>query len=340
MKIRSLIIALLCIGIVGPIMAQNKIDKQGRKQGHWVRADKDGAKIYEGTFKDNLEIDTFYYYYPDGTIRLRNIYTTPGRYCSHIAYDEKGRLVATGFYNQKNRDGEWRLYSESGNLVKIAHYRMGIHEGVQVIFTSKGDTAEVSNYTDNHRNGRWWKRIGEKGYITGTFVKGVLQGRLVECGEDGKLVREGNYVNGEKDGQYQYFEKGKLTIDESWKDGMLLDKKVLIMAPNEQFVSAFSIAYFYPKGAQKTIIYMKDGKVLTAQEDIETIYHRLGNEQFMTVDKKNRIAANQNCIIGFTVDSEGRQILQLDPKPSFSVFPDEDCKKLVESLKRIDEMDK
>ena len=39
--------AALLLTSVGA-MAQNKIDKQGRRQGHWVRTDKDGSKIFEG----------------------------------------------------------------------------------------------------------------------------------------------------------------------------------------------------------------------------------------------------------------------------------------------------
>lgn len=339
MKLRHIFLALVALATVAPALAQNQIDKQGRKQGHWIRTDQNGSKIYEGTFKDGLEIDTFQYYYPDGTLRLRNIYTTPGRYCSHEAYDEQGRLIAKGFYNQKNRDGLWQIYTEAGKLIKTTTYRMGIREGLQVIYTSNGDTAEVSNFVDNHRDGRWWKRIGEKGWICGTFIKGSLNGRLVEYGEDGKMVRDGNYKNGEKNGSYKYYENGVMTVDESWSDGVLLDRKVLLTTTEPQYVSTFAIAYFYPKGTQKSIVAKMDGKVLSCQESVEDIYARVGSEQFMTVDKKNRIAANRSCIQGMTRDEEGREILSLDPKPAFSVFPDEDCAKMVKSLQRIDELD-
>ena len=52
--------------------AQNQIDKQGRRQGHWVRTDKDGSKIFEGDFVDGLETGVFTYYYGNGTVRMRN----------------------------------------------------------------------------------------------------------------------------------------------------------------------------------------------------------------------------------------------------------------------------
>ena len=51
--------ALLFSSVVAS--AQNKIDNQGRRQGHWVRTDKDGSKIYEGNFVDGKETGTFTY---------------------------------------------------------------------------------------------------------------------------------------------------------------------------------------------------------------------------------------------------------------------------------------
>ena len=73
---KSIIIATLLLATMA-VTAQNSIDKQGRRQGHWVRTDKDGSKIYEGDFKDGQETGTFTYYYHDGTVRIKNTYTVP-----------------------------------------------------------------------------------------------------------------------------------------------------------------------------------------------------------------------------------------------------------------------
>ena len=102
-KTLILLTAALLLTSVSAI-AQNKVDKQGRRQGHWIRIDKDGTKIYEGDFLDGKETGTFTYYYADGTVRMRNIYTVPGERCDHEAYDEKGHLLARGHYDRRNRD--------------------------------------------------------------------------------------------------------------------------------------------------------------------------------------------------------------------------------------------
>lgn len=317
--------------------AQNQIDKQGRRQGHWVRLDKDGTKIYEGDFLDGRETGTFTYYYPDGTVRMRNTYTEPGVRCRHEAYDEKGRLLARGEYDRRNRDGRWQFYAEDGRLVKEADYRMGVKDGLHVIYTSKGDTAEVTHWRDNHRNGRWWKRIGANGYITGTYVAGGLEGRLVEYDEQGLLCREGFYKDGLKHGPYRYFEGGILTIDERWEHGMMADRRIRLLTPNEQFVSIHDIVCLAPQGKGKVVVTLANGDKLTAVEDPELVLDRIGDELFDCANRKSRVMVARHAIQGLGKDSEGRDILLLEPQPDFPIFPDEDGLKMIRSRRYDDE---
>ncbi|MDY5968558.1 MAG: hypothetical protein SPJ13_00860 [Bacteroidales bacterium] len=330
---RTLILFTL-MAFVLSVAAQNQMDEQGRRQGYWLKTDKNGNKMFEGTFKDGQETGVFTYYYPNGKVRLRNTFSVPGIYCRHEAFDEEGRMLAEGFYNQKNRDSVWRFYNEKGMLVKIGSYRMGIKEGVQVIFNSDGDTAEYSTWRDNHREGRWWKRVGKKGYITGTYRHGGPDGRMVEYDENGKLCRDGNYKNGEKEGKYQYFDNGVLTVDEHWSNGNLVSRSILATTPSgKQYVATTSIAYIYPR-QQQTAIFLMDGKIIVCNETVETLSDRIGFEKFVLIDQKSRIIANVACIQGLTRTADGRQSIALEPKPAFEVFPSEETQKMVQSLMR------
>ena len=338
MKIRFTVLILLCLGFT--CAAQNRIDNQGRRQGHWIKTDKDGSRIFEGNFQDGKETGTFNYYYPNGTLKIRNTFTVPGRYCSHEAYDQNGHLLATGFYDQKNRDGLWRFYNEDGKLIKEASYKMGIKQGAHIIYNAKGDTVEIATWQDNHRHGRWWKRIGEKGWITGRYENGLMQGRLVEYDSEGRLVRDGNYKDGAKDGRYRRFENGNCTVDETWQKGTLADRKILINTANgPQWLSVFGIAYYLPKGQSGTQIYLNDGSRTLCTDNPDVIGERVGRDTFVLIDRKSRVMANTGSIVGITKDPEGRETLELLPKPTFTVFPDEECIKMVRSLKRIDELD-
>ena len=47
------------------LVAQNQIDSNGKKQGPWKKTHpKSTAIMYEGQFKDDKPVGTFFYYYP------------------------------------------------------------------------------------------------------------------------------------------------------------------------------------------------------------------------------------------------------------------------------------
>ncbi len=331
MKRNVLLMVLLVAGIA--CQAQNQIDKQGRRQGHWLKTDKQGAKVYEGTFVDGMETGTFTYYYPDGTVRITNEYMVPGKVCRHRVYNQRGELLAEGNFNQKNRDGLWKFYDgKHPKPVKMTTYKMGVRHGLQVIFNSEGDTAEVSTWNDNHRHGRWWKRIGKNGYITATYVHGGIEGRLVEYDENGQLVREGHYVNGDRHGAYRYYENGHMVIDETWSKGVMRERKVRLMVPEETFVSVYDINYMLPKGKTKTVVYLSNGTQLIDNEEPERLYSHVGDGRFTLANREARIMVATDLIVGTTRDPEGREVLSLDPKPDFQVFPDQDCLRMLHSL--------
>lgn len=313
-------------------VAQNKIDNQGRRQGHWIRTDKDGSLIFEGDFRDGLETGTFTYYYHDGTVRMRNTYIVDGTVCNHEAYDEQGHLLARGRYNRHNRDGHWTFYNEAGRVVKEADYNMGVKDGTHIVFGANNDTAEVTTWHNNRRHGRWWKRIGTNGYITGTYQEGGLQGTLLEYDDNGQLVREGKYSNGLKHGANRYFEDGTLVVDERWNNGILLDRRVLLLTPDTQYISLLDIALLAPQGKHRVLVILKDGTKLTSQQSADELYPRLGNDFLSLANRKSRILVATASIQGLSEEADGRTILLLDPQPDFTIFPDEDGIKMFRSL--------
>lgn len=330
MKQKLLAMVLLLMGFT--CQAQNRMDDQGRRQGHWVKTDKQGIKIYEGNFVDGMETDTFTYYHPNGKVRIRNVYSVPGKICYHQVYDAAGHLLAQGNFNQKNRDGKWEFFHESGKILKITHYKMGVRHGMQILYTSAGDTAEYCNWSDNHRDGHWWKRIGRTGYITATYVKGLIEGRMEEYDQNGKICREGNYLHNDRHGHFKYFEDGVLMVDETWKEGIMKDRMVRLTLPEERFVSIYGINYMAPQGKGKTYVYLTDGSRLIDMESTEDLYRHIGMGRFTMANKESRIMVATDLIVGTTHDREGREVLSLDPKPDFDVFPDEDCMKMLHSL--------
>ena len=147
------------------------------------------------------------------------------------------------------------------------------------------------------------------------------------------MVREGHYVNGDRDGHFIYYESGKRVVDETWRAGVMRDKQVRLLVPEEMFVSIYDIYYMAPQGKNKTVVYLHDGTKLVDQEESERLYAHVGDGRFTLANKEARIMVATDLIVGTTHDSEGREILSLDPKPDFDIFPDEDCMKMLHSLK-------
>ena len=87
-----------------------------------------------------------------------------------------------------------------------------------------------------------------------------------------------------------------------------------------------------PQGKKKTIVYLHDGTKLVDQEAAELLYGHVGNDRFSLANKEARIMVATDLIVGTTRDREGREILNLDPRPDFDVYPDEDCLKMLHSL--------
>lgn len=312
-------------------MSQNMMDSQGRRQGKWVKTDKNNRKVYEGTFKDGLEVGTFTYYYSDGTVRMKNTFLVDGKYCSHEAYDKNGKLMAKGFYNQKNRDSIWNIYNAEGKLLKSETYKMGTKTGKSVLFSAKGDTVEIQYWNDNKKHGRWYRKV-LNGYLEGNYANNLLDGPFAEY-RNGKVVAEGRYSEGLRNGQWKHYDGNNLEVVEKWNNGNLIDRKVLIYSEKPQMISTDEIAYFYPKG-KKTIVITMDGNTIIDDENSHKLFEKVGEEQFVTLNKEKQLVAAYRCIMGFETDADGKEYVNLSPKLSFILYPDDDCRKLVESILR------
>ena len=125
---------------------------------------------------------------------------------------------------------------------------------------------------------------------------------------------------------------GILVVDETWNNGTLRDRKVRLAIPEERYLSIYDINYMLPHGKNQTIVYLPDGTTLVDNEEPERLYAHVGDGRFTLANKEARIMVATDLIVGTTRDSEGREILSLDPAPDFIVYPDKDCLQMLHSL--------
>ena len=113
----------------------NKTDAGGKKQGFWIKKDKDGKKIYEGQFNNDIPYGTFKYYYPDGALKAVSVLSDNGRCSRTTTFFKNGRKMAEGKYIDEKRDSTWKFYTEFDNImVSEEFYKDGKKDGISKTF--------------------------------------------------------------------------------------------------------------------------------------------------------------------------------------------------------------
>jgi antitoxin component YwqK of YwqJK toxin-antitoxin module len=203
------IIIVIFLGLfTGSSFAQeyNKKDAQGRKQGKWIKT-YEGKKniLYKGNFKDNRPRGLFVFYYETGKVKAKNTYFNDGYNSYASTYYENGKLMSTGKYVNQKKDSTWVYLDEWGNYISKDTYRRGEKYGRCIVF-----------YPFNPK---------------------VDEGRP-------KIIEIANYVNGDRDGEYQkFFRNGKLLTEGTYSLGLFEGK----------------VTTFYATGYKKNVTYYKHG---------------------------------------------------------------------------------
>jgi len=225
---RSYIIFLIILLTSVMVNAQdtiNKLDTEGRKQGHWIKKDKEGKNIYEGQFIHDIPYGTFKYYYPEGELKAVSQLSDNGR-CSHTtAYFKNGRKMAEGKYIEEKKDSIWKFYSEFDNVVVSEEfYKDGKKEGVSTTFYPDGIVAERATWKNGIRSGLW-----EQYYTDGklklkcAFLDDEKDGQLKTYHMSGRIWLTGQYIKGDADGTWTYItDKGEIEKKEYFDKGRLV----------------------------------------------------------------------------------------------------------------------
>lgn len=140
--------ALLCLWICClPLLclsqAPNRLDKKGRKTGHWITY-ADSAKtikLFEGKFRKDKPKGTAYFYTNEGVLdrieknRFRKLKTTFYYLNGVVRMSGNARLENLPDRIHYYYYGQWKAYDDSGKLVKYYYYRKG--ELTQTVYLDK-----------------------------------------------------------------------------------------------------------------------------------------------------------------------------------------------------------
>ena len=240
------------------------------------------------------------YYYENGQKSLEEEYSKGEEDGYSTSYYGNGNKSAEGWYKKGQKVGDWYYYNENGDLSNTEYYLDGEQSGFQAAYQIDGklnyeyfrkddyihfyvfydtlgnvlDTCHIPCGTGHlkslHFNG---KTEGE-----GEYKNGNLDGNFKYYYPNGKLEIDQNYYKGKKDGKYQtFYENGKVKSEGQYTDGemtgtwiwynengSLLKKGTYDEDGNEQG----EWTWYYESGKKEVVKTFKDG-----QPDGEAFYY-------------------------------------------------------------------
>ncbi len=206
----------------------NKTDHGGRRQGNWIKRDKEGHKLYDGQFSDGVPYGIFRYYYPNGKVKAISVMSENGKLARTVSFSVNGRKIAEGNFRNEKKDSIWNYFSElDGVLLSCESYLEGEKIGRSATFYPNGNIAELINFSSGKKAGEWIQyyddgRVRFQGY----YAADEKEGQFKAYYPDGKLSISGAYKAGHKDGTWTFYdEKGGIINSEKYWEGAVIKEK-------------------------------------------------------------------------------------------------------------------
>lgn len=195
---KKILFAILCFFLLGNLslnaQEHNRVDDKGRKQGVWMGFYPDGQKRYEGRFKDDKCQGTFTYYDEKGHLKATNTFDKSGTKALNKTYAPNGTIIATGYYINQKKEGEWRFFTEDGKLNTVEEYKNGLAQGPSKTYYETGILMSERQYEND-----------------------VMEGPAKNYYPSGALKEEGQFHNDKKSGLWKtYNEDGDVISVENF----------------------------------------------------------------------------------------------------------------------------
>lgn len=218
---------LLFLACVGMQAQTNLTDASGHKQGKWVKRYESGKIRYTGTFKNDIPVGVFTYFYERRGGKMSEItYRVNSGVGYAKMYHTSGVLQAEGMYRGQKKDSVWTYYSRDGKLTQRETFVDGMISGPQLTYWPNGNQSQRIDFLEGKEHGVWIRKWEDgKKRTVGAYLNGQLQGQCKYFNEEGRLLAQGEYNNGKKHKTWYYFEDGRVSRQEVYRYGKLESEK-------------------------------------------------------------------------------------------------------------------
>lgn len=205
----------------------NRIDKNGLKQGHWIKKDDKGNVIYNGSFINDKPVGTFTYYYPTGKTKSITTFYTKDNSAFTRLFSPDGKKIMHGKVFGTLKDSTWTYYGDNDSIASVENYLKGKKNGLFLSYFKNGKLLEQTSYKNDLMDGPY-KQYLENGALRMeyNYVKGLRDGKAKFYYPSGQLSIEGLYLRDFKDGTWNYYsEYGSLDWQVVYKKSNVIKSK-------------------------------------------------------------------------------------------------------------------
>jgi len=222
----TIFISLILAGSL-TISAQNQLDEQGRKSGHWKVDHPNGKILYEAEFLEGHPVGEMIRYYESGAVRARMIFDSAGIRSYARMFNPNRKLAAEGWYVNQQKDSVWTYYSPSEGSVLIREtYQSGKLHGLVRNYYSSGQVSEEVEWANNQKQGSW-KQYYASGAprLSAHYSNDLLNGSYEVYFSNGELEIKGELLDNRSHGTWSYFdESGTELISLEYLNGIPVDR--------------------------------------------------------------------------------------------------------------------
>ena len=164
--------------------------------------------------------DYFYDQYLNKIIIFEREYIKGKKSESEIHFDKNGKIILEIYYSLENKIGKGKEYDSKGNIIFEGEYQNAKRNGKGIAFNNNKKVIFKGQYiNDKLWNGIEYTHLGrsilEQEYKNGEKSERII---LKEYFKN-KLIFEGEYLNGKKNGKGKEYFKEKLIFDGNYLNG-------------------------------------------------------------------------------------------------------------------------
>ena len=188
----------------GRVAEIGELDKQGLRQGRWVRYQQHSKIKIISNYLNGVE-EGPYTVYNDTVLTVKGTYVNGLLEGDWVMYFNHGPLLKRGQFIHGKAEGLWETFDEFGQLERKEYFKNDARHGEWKQFFNNR-LRDEGRYENNLQVGTW-RRYHENGQLAGLsyFKNGAYDSLFLSYNDRGALLDSGLYRNGKREGFWKVF---------------------------------------------------------------------------------------------------------------------------------------